>query len=109
MSSKKSPKEHIQALSKVLEDHNYNYYILDQPTVSDAEYDKLFNELLALEKQHPELISPYSPTQKIGSRVLEKFSKYKHKTPMLGLQNVYNEQELNDFFDRFKKRFALPF
>jgi DNA ligase (NAD+) len=109
MSSKKSPKEQIQALSKTLEDHNYNYYILDQPTVSDAEYDKLFNELLALEKQHPQFISPYSPTQKIGSRVLEKFSKYKHKTPMLGLQNVYNEEELNDFFDRFKKDLPSPF
>ncbi len=91
----------VESLRSKLRRYSYEYYVLDQPTVSDKEYDKLFNELLDLEKNHPELQDPHSPTQQVGSVVLSKFSKVRHRIPMLGLQNIYNTEELGEMFDRW--------
>lgn len=92
----------VEALRKEIEEHSYRYHVLDKPTISDEAYDKLFNKLLALEEKYPSLLNPNSPTQKVGGKPLEKFGKYKHRLPMLGLQNVYNEEEVGEFFERWK-------
>lgn len=102
-------KDKVKKLRAELEEHSYRYHVLDKPTISDEAYDKLFDELLGLEEKHPDLKDPNSPTQKVGGEILEKFSKYKHGTPMLGLQNVYNEEECADFFRRWKDTIGKPF
>lgn len=98
-----SAKTEIERLRALLLEHNYRYYVLDDPTVSDAEYDKLFDKLISLEKAHPEYADPYSPTQKVGGAPLEKFKKYRHRQMMLGLQNIYNEEELTETYKRWSK------
>ncbi len=90
-------KERIEEIRKTLERYNYEYYVLDNPSVPDSEYDRLMNELIALEKEHPELISPYSPTQRVGGKVLSAFEKIKHKRMMLSLANAFNEKDIRDF------------
>src|SRR3954453_18731874 len=92
------------ALMKVLEvlrdkirQHEYRYYVLDQPEISDAEFHKLMNELKRLEAKHPELTSPDSPTQRVGGKPRDGFVKARHSSPMLSLDNTYNEQELRDW------------
>ncbi len=92
-----SEKERIEEIRKTLERYNYEYYVLDNPSVPDSEYDCLMNELIALEKEHPELISPYSPTQRVGGKVLSAFEKIKHKRMMLSLANAFNEKDIRDF------------
>ncbi len=87
----------IQEITKLLEQYNYEYYVLDNPSVPDSEYDKLMNELINIEKAHPELITPLSPTQRVGGKVLSKFEKIKHKRMMLSLANAFNEKDLRDF------------
>lgn len=87
----------IQEITKLLEQYNYEYYVLDNPSVPDSEYDKLMNELISIEKAHPELITPLSPTQRVGGKVLSKFEKIKHKRMMLSLANAFNEKDLRDF------------
>ena len=74
-----NPKERAEQITKLLEQYNYEYYVLDNPSVPDSEYDKLMNELIAIEKEHPELINPFSPTQRVGGKVLSSFNKIKHK------------------------------
>ena len=68
-----NPKERSQEITKLLEKYNYEYYVLDNPSVPDSEYDRLMNELIAIEKEHPELITPLSPTQRVGGKVLSEF------------------------------------
>ena len=80
--------------------HEHRYYVLDDPEISDADYDALMNELKALEQAHPELITPDSPTQRVGGKPREGFVKVPHSTPMLSLDNAYNEQELRDWARR---------
>jgi DNA ligase (NAD+) len=80
--------------------HEHLYYVLDKPEISDADYDALMNELKALEQAHPELITPDSPTQRVGGKPREGFVKLPHSTPMLSLDNAYNEQELRDWARR---------
>lgn len=92
----------IESLRKQLEEHNYHYYVLDAPVISDEEYDRLFTELVKLETEYPEHKSPFSPSQKVGGKPLEKFAKVKHSQPMLSLQNVYNEEEFSVFFKRWE-------
>ena len=92
-----SPQERIQEITKLLEQYNYEYYVLDNPSVPDSEYDRLMNELIAIEKEHPELITPLSPTQRVGGKVLSEFKKIKHKRMMLSLANAFNEADLRDF------------
>lgn len=87
----------IEALRDKLRYHEYRYYVLDDPEISDAEYDLLMRELKALEEKHPELITPDSPTQRVGGKPREGFVKVLHSSPMLSLDNAYNEQELRDW------------
>ena len=92
--------ERIKQLTKILEQYNYEYYVLDNPSVPDSEYDKLINELIALEKAYPQYASPLSPTQRVGGKVLDKFEKIRHVRPMLSLGNTFNESDLRDFNKR---------
>ena len=96
-------KERMDELVKELNQHNYNYYVLAQPVITDYEFDKKLEELAELEKQHPEFQDPGSPTQKVGGDITRVFETVKHKWPMLSLGNTYNEQDLKDFDERIRK------
>jgi DNA ligase (NAD+) len=102
-----SPKARHEQLSRELEEHNHRYYVLDQPSISDAEYDKLFRELVAIEKEHPELSSAASPTQRIGAQPREGFSKVKRPVRMFSLDNAYSEAELREFDRRAREGLEL--
>jgi DNA ligase (NAD+) len=93
-------KKRIEELRRLIEYHNYRYYVLDSPEISDAEYDKLFRELVELEKAHPEFQSEYSPTQKIGYKVQTAFATVRHSLPMMSLDNIYSESELEEWIER---------
>jgi len=99
-----SPANRAKELRELIEQHNYNYYILDTPCVSDGEYDELFKELEALEVKHPQLITAESPTQRIGAKPLTEFSTIQHRLPMLSLANAMNTEEILAFDERIKKR-----
>ena len=96
-------KERVKQLTDLLNRYNYEYYVLDNPTVTDQEYDRLMNELIQLEKENPELASNDSPTKRVGGVALDKFVKVEHKSQMLSLSNVFNEDELRDFDAKIKK------
>src|SRR4030042_501339 len=83
----------IAELRQQLNLHNYRYHVLDSPLISDAEYDKLMVELRRLEAEHPELITPDSPTQRVGGEPTERFEKVRHSRPILSLANVFSEEE----------------
>ena len=102
-------KSRIDILRKELSDHNYAYYLLDKPTISDFEFDKLLEELIALENIHPEFFDPNSPSQRVGGVVNKQFETIKHKRPMLSLGNTYSEDELRDFDKRIKKIILEPY
>jgi len=104
-----SPKDRVQKLRKELEEQSYRYYVLDQPAISDEKYDKLFRELQELEAAHPELSDPTSPTQKVGGVAMDKFKKYRHREPMLSLQNIYQEAELGEWYERWEKSLGSGF
>jgi DNA ligase (NAD+) len=87
----------IEALREKIRYHEYRYYVLDDPEITDAEFDKLMNELKKLEAEHPELITPDSPTQRVGGKPREGFVKVRHSSPMLSLDNAYSEEELRDW------------
>ena len=87
----------IEKLRDEIRHHEHRYYVLDDPEISDAEYDRLVNELKALEAEHPELVTPDSPTQRVGCKPREGFVKVQHSSPMLSLDNAYNEEELRDW------------
>lgn len=90
-------------LSKLLHEHGYRYYVLDDPMISDEQYDEWMRELTELERKYPELITPDSPTQRVGGEPLPFFRKVKHKTPMLSLSNAFSEEDLRDFDRRIRK------
>ena len=94
----------IENLRNKLNHHNYRYYALDDPEISDAEYDRLFRELQSLEKNHPELIMPDSPTQRVGGIVLSDFEKVTHAVPMLSLDNAFSHEELTAFDERIQRQ-----
>ncbi|MFP3426737.1 NAD-dependent DNA ligase LigA [Pseudoalteromonas sp. SIMBA_162] len=96
--------EQINHLRTLLEQHNYNYYVLDTPSIPDAEYDRLLRELSALETQNPEFLSADSPTQKVGGAALSKFEQVAHQVPMLSLDNAFSEDEFTGFNRRIKER-----
>lgn len=100
---KKEIKERIEKLKGQLEYHNYRYYVLDDPVVSDTEYDRLMTELVALEEDHPEFLSPNSPTQRVGAKPLAEFETVTHTIPMLSLQNAMELDEVAEFDRRIKK------
>ena len=91
------PDKKIDSLRDKIRHHEYLYYVLDNPELTDAEFDKLMNELKKLEAEHPELITPDSPTQRVGGKPREGFVKVKHSSPMLSLDNAYSEEELRDW------------
>lgn len=96
-------KHKIEELSKLIEEHNYNYYVEAQPTISDFEFDKLLEELIKLEKEYPQYLMPDSPSQRVGGQITKEFKTVKHKYPMLSLGNTYSEADLTDFDERIKK------
>ena len=98
-----NPKERIDQLVALLNQYSFEYYVLDNPSVSDQEFDGYLNELIQLEKTHPEWIRMDSPTQRVGGIAIDKFVKVEHSTPMLSLSNVFNEEELRDFDAKIKK------
>ena len=95
-------KERVKEITALLEKYNYEYYVLDNPSVSDAEYDRLMQELMMLENEHPELRSPLSPTQRVGGMVQDSFRKVKHQRSMLSLANAFNEEDLRAFDKRVR-------
>lgn len=97
----------IDELRKRINEHNYRYYVLSDPTVSDAEYDQLFRQLQTLEAQHPELITSDSPTQRVGAIPAKEFSEVKHELPMLSLDNAFTEEELHAFDERVRSRLGV--
>lgn len=100
---KHTAEKRIQVLSADIENHNHNYYILDQPTISDYEFDKLLEELIALEKQFPEFLSLNSPSQRVGGTITKEFASVKHKYPMLSLSNSYSTEDMVDFDRRVRE------
>ena len=95
-----NPKERVKALSDLLKEANYRYYVLDDPTMPDFEYDRLLRELEDLEAAHPELITADSPTQRVGGEAISAFEKYAHPVPLMSLQDVFSLEELDDFLDK---------
>jgi len=101
--SKEEAKKRIEKLRKEIERHDYLYYVLNRPEISDAAYDSLKRELIELEKQFPEFVTPDSPTQRVGGPPLEKFEKVTHKVPMLTLNDAMDEEELREWEERIKR------
>lgn len=101
--TKEQAEARVKELTELIEQHNYSYYVLNQPVISDYEFDKLLNELISLEKAFPELASPHSPTQRVGGHVTNEFQSVAHKFPMLSLGNTYSEGEVADFDNRVRK------
>lgn len=95
-------KEVIEQLRKELDQHNYNYYVLNSPEISDQEFDRKMRELQKLELAHPECYDPDSPTQRVGSDLNQEFTQVPHRYPMLSLSNTYNKQEVADFYERIQ-------
>ncbi|WP_313127743.1 NAD-dependent DNA ligase LigA [Stutzerimonas nitrititolerans] len=108
MPSAQTAAERIAELRSEIDAHNYRYYVLDEPSVPDAEYDRLFKELRALEAEHPELVTPESPTQRVGGEALAAFGQVRHEVPMLSLGNAFEEQDLTDFDRRAREGLDLP-
>ncbi|PIS26282.1 MAG: DNA ligase (NAD(+)) LigA [bacterium (Candidatus Stahlbacteria) CG08_land_8_20_14_0_20_40_26] len=103
MSASREVIERIKKLRETINYHNYRYYVLNQPVISDYEYDILLKELIDLEKKYPELVTPDSPTQKVGGKPAEGFLPVEHTPPMLSLDNTYSEEEIISFHNRVKK------
>lgn len=99
-------RERAEVLRREIELHNYHYYVLDEPVIPDSQYDRMVRELEKLEEQFPELVTPYSPTQRVGGRPREGFTTLRHLSPMLSLANAFSEGELRDFDRRVRQ--ALP-
>lgn len=101
-------KKRVEELVEILNEANYNYYVKDNPGITDQEYDKYNRELIEIETNHPELILPNSPTQRVGGEVVEGFNKVAHVRPMLSLSNVFNEDEIRDFDNKIRKEGIEP-
>ncbi len=101
--TKEKAKDRIEVLSKELSEHNHRYYVLSHPTISDFEFDKMLEELIALETAFPELLSPQSPSQRVGGEVTKDFPTVQHKYPMMSLSNSYSKEEMQEFMARLVK------
>ena len=100
-------KQRVEKLREQIRYHNYRYYVLDDPQIPDAEYDRLLRELQQLETEHPELITPDSPTQRVGAQPLEGFGEVRHEIPMLSLDNAFDNEELAEFDRRVRERLEI--
>ena len=98
-----SVRDRVQSLRDRIEHHNYKYYVEDNPEISDLEFDRLIKELQKLESEHPELVTPDSPTQRVGGKPIEGFRQVFHSVPMLSIENTYNESEVRDFDTRMRR------
>ena len=103
MTDTEKAKFRIDQLVEELNLHNYNYYVIDKPVISDYEFDILLKELSDLENKYPQFLLPHSPTQRVGGEIIKSFVQVKHKYPMLSLANTYSEEELKDFDNRIRK------
>ena len=101
--SKEKDIKRIKELRSLLHHHDYLYYVEDKPTISDADYDDRFRELKSLESKYPDLVTPDSPTQRVGGEPLKEFKPYQHKKPLLSLDNAMNLEELDDFDRRVRE------
>ena len=101
-------KERIDYLVDLINEANYNYHVLDNPTIEDQEYDKYLRELYTLEEKYPDLVRDDSPTKKVGGEVIDSFKKVTHDKPMMSLSNVFNEEEIRNFDERIKKEGINP-
>ena len=101
MNLEKASKE-AKKLRKIISEHNYQYHVLDDPEISDADFDRLFNKLINIEEKFPKLITVNSPTQRVGAKPLSEFKEVKHVVPMLSLSNAFDENEMTRFYDRIK-------
>ncbi|MEI8354918.1 MAG: NAD-dependent DNA ligase LigA [Deltaproteobacteria bacterium] len=99
--------DRIVGLKKEISLHNYRYFVLDDPEISDAEYDLIFRELVELEREHPELVDPNSPAQRVGGAQPVRFNQLSHRIPMLSLENAFNDAEIADFDSRIKRYLSL--
>lgn len=102
-------KERVQELTRLLNEHNYRYYVLAQPSISDYEYDMLLEELIKLEQEFPHFLDPNSPSQRVGGEVTKKFPVVRHKYPMLSLGNTYSKEELQEFDTKVRKTLGNSF
>jgi DNA ligase (NAD+) len=102
-------KERVQELTRLLNEHNYRYYVMAQPSISDYDYDMLLEELIKLEQEFPQLLDPNSPSQRVGGEVTKKFQVVRHKYPMLSLGNTYSKEELQEFDNRVRKTLGETF
>src|SRR5690606_4599798 len=102
------PSTEIVRLRDEIRYHEHRYYVLDDPEISDAEFDRLMQRLIALEAAHPDLITPESPTQRVGGAPADGFTTVEHLAPMLSLDNAYTEEELREFDGRVRRGLALP-
>ena len=98
-------KQRIDELKRIINEANHDYHTLDNPKISDYEYDRLLSELNKLEEQYPEYKTSDSPTNKIGGAVLDAFEKVQHEYKMMSLSNVFNEEELRSFYERIEKSY----
>src|SRR5215475_13082266 len=103
MPAGKTVKAEVERLRQELTLHNYRYYVLDDPLISDAEYDRLFRRLVELETQYPELRDSHSPTQRVGAPPLSQFASVRHSLPMLSLGNVVSREEVQEFQERIQR------
>src|SRR5271170_6649012 len=103
-----TPKARAQDLRAQLNDANHRYYVLDDASITDGEYDALLRELIDLEAAHPELASSDSPTQRVGATPSERFFPYRHARPMLSLANAFDDDELRAFDERVRKLAEMP-
>ena len=107
MTAPAATKKKVETLRRQIRHHNYQYHVLDDPDVPDAEYDRLVRALQDLEAKHPELVTADSPTQRVGAEPVKAFRTIQHTLPMLSLDNAFSEHELNDFHRRVTERLEL--
>ena len=103
MSDLSKIKKRVDELRAEINDHNYHYYVLDAPVTSDAQYDKLLRELQELEAKHPDLITPDSPTQRVGAAPAKEFGEVRHRLPMTSMDNAFDEAEAREWGERVRK------
>ncbi len=103
---KTEAKKRHAVLAEEIRRHDHAYYVLAEPSISDAEYDRLYRELLDLEAAHPKLCSPDSPSQRVGGQPVSKFAEHRHAARMMSLDNTYSFDELAEFLQRVEKRLA---
>jgi len=107
MTSRRDAEKRLRVLRDALRHHNYRYYVLDDPEVPDSEYDRLMRELQALESAHPELVTPDSPSQRVGAGPLEEFGEVRHSVPMLSLDNAFSEEDVQGFDRRVREKLEI--